>query len=212
MGDAVLAVFGIPQAHEDDPERAVWPPSLSATTSRASPRGSHTGTTPTCSLRISINTGDVVSSREAAARGELTVSGDMGPSHPSASAGRRARRGSRRRPHPACGRSPQATRLEAGSLRRGSGAPCTPGSRARSPRLPRGAESKGADGADYTAGTKSWPCLPLLATRAVRERVPQLVTLFGAAGVGKSRLLRRGAPGCPRRGCSRDITSRTATG
>ena len=31
--------------------------------------------------------------------------------------------------------------------------------------------------------------LAAVATRAVRERVPQLVTLFGPAGVGKSRLL-----------------------
>ena len=75
-GDAVLAVFGIPQAHEDDPERAVRA-ALAAHerfvsfTERVHGRhGAEVG------LRIGVNTGEVVSGREAAARGEMMVSGD----------------------------------------------------------------------------------------------------------------------------------------
>jgi len=75
-GDAVLAVFGIPQAHEDDPERAVRAAlavreSFVSFTDRVQGRhGADVG------LRIGVNTGEVVAGREAAARGELMVSGD----------------------------------------------------------------------------------------------------------------------------------------
>jgi class 3 adenylate cyclase len=76
VGDAVLAVFGVPQAYGDDAERAVRAglavlerfPSF-ATRIRER-HGAEVG------LRVGVNTGDVVSSREAAARGELIVSGD----------------------------------------------------------------------------------------------------------------------------------------
>jgi adenylate cyclase len=74
-GDAVLAVFGIPQAHEDDPERAVRAAlavrdGFDAFTERVQGRhGAEVG------LRIGINTGEVVASREAAARGELSMAG-----------------------------------------------------------------------------------------------------------------------------------------
>jgi len=76
VGDAVLAVFGIPLAHEDDPERAVraalaaherFPAFAALIEGRY---GMSVG------LRTGINTGNVVSSRETAARGELIVSGD----------------------------------------------------------------------------------------------------------------------------------------
>ena len=75
-GDAVLAVFGIPQAHEDDPERAVRAAlavrdSFDTFTARVQGRhGADVG------LRIGVNTGEVVAGREAASRGELMVSGD----------------------------------------------------------------------------------------------------------------------------------------
>jgi class 3 adenylate cyclase len=76
VGDAVLAVFGIPSAHEDDPERAVRA-ALAAHkrfASFAERIDSRYGAS--VGLRTGINTGDVVSSRETAARGELMVSGD----------------------------------------------------------------------------------------------------------------------------------------
>ena len=75
-GDAVLAVFGNPQAHEDDPERAVRAAlavrdRFGSFTERVQGRhGAEVG------LRVGVNTGDVVAGRDAAARGELMVSGD----------------------------------------------------------------------------------------------------------------------------------------
>ena len=76
VGDAVLAVFGIPRAHEDDPERAVR--------AALATHDGFSGFAATVadrygvdvSLRIGVNTGEVVAGREAAARGELMVSGD----------------------------------------------------------------------------------------------------------------------------------------
>src|SRR6476646_579193 len=76
VGDAVMAVFGVPQAHEDDAERAVR--AALASQQRfgglagriAESYGLDVG------LRIGIATGEVVSGRDAAARGELMVSGD----------------------------------------------------------------------------------------------------------------------------------------
>ena len=75
-GDAILAVFGIPQTHEDDPERAVRAAlaahdQFAAFADRVRAEyGAEVG------LRIGVNTGEVVAGREAAARGELMVSGD----------------------------------------------------------------------------------------------------------------------------------------
>src|SRR5438034_10809389 len=75
-GDAVLAVFGIPQAHEDDPERAVRAALAvrdrfdSFTELVEGRHGAEVG------LRIGVNTREVVGGPEAAARGELMVSGD----------------------------------------------------------------------------------------------------------------------------------------
>ena len=71
-----MAVFGVPQAHENDPERAVR---AALALRDAFPefagrvRSTHAHEV---ALRIGVNTGEVVSSRESAARGELVVSGD----------------------------------------------------------------------------------------------------------------------------------------
>ena len=76
VGDAVLAVFGVPQTHEDDAERAVRAAlairdAFPAFAARVAERhGGEVG------LRIGVNTGEVIAGREAAARGELVVSGD----------------------------------------------------------------------------------------------------------------------------------------
>ena len=77
VGDAVLAVFGVPQTHEDDAERAVRAAlairdAFPAFAARVGERhGGEIG------LRIGVNTGEVIAGREAAARGELVVSGDV---------------------------------------------------------------------------------------------------------------------------------------
>src|SRR5262249_4970821 len=75
VGDAVLAVFGIPRAHEDDPERAVRAGLAAQERFESFAGGVRERFGHDVGLRIGINTGEVVAGREAAARGELIVSG-----------------------------------------------------------------------------------------------------------------------------------------
>jgi len=56
IGDAVMAVFGVPQAHEDDPERAVR--AALTMVSRLASVGRRHGVE--CALRVGIDTGVVV--------------------------------------------------------------------------------------------------------------------------------------------------------
>jgi class 3 adenylate cyclase len=68
IGDAVMAVFGLPSAHDDDPERAVraalaigdTPPAL-----------------PDLRIRIGIATGEVIANPSAADKGEFLVTGEV---------------------------------------------------------------------------------------------------------------------------------------
>ncbi len=76
-GDAILAVFGVPQAHEDDPERAV----RAALAIRAR-FGAFAGRVATAhggtvGIRLGVETGEVVAGRDAVSRGELMVTGDV---------------------------------------------------------------------------------------------------------------------------------------
>src|SRR5436305_272206 len=76
VGDAVLAVFGIPRTHEDDPERAVRAALSAQEEFRSFAESVRERFGSEVSLRVGVNTGEVVAGREAAARGELMVSGD----------------------------------------------------------------------------------------------------------------------------------------
>jgi class 3 adenylate cyclase/tetratricopeptide (TPR) repeat protein len=67
IGDAVMAVFGLPTAHEDDPERSV----------RAAARILHAvDRLGDIATRIGIATGEVVADPAAAEKGEFLVTGD----------------------------------------------------------------------------------------------------------------------------------------
>lgn len=87
IGDAVVAVFGVPQAHEDDPERAVHAPLAMHAAMRgvnekvrADLRAAMTPASPldldqfTLRLRIGVHTGLVISRVEES--GEFAVTGD----------------------------------------------------------------------------------------------------------------------------------------
>ena len=186
VGDAILAVFGIPQTHEDDAERAVRAalalhdrfPAFAATVERR--HGTEVG------LRIGINTGEVVSGRDAAARGEMMVSGDavnvaarlQQLAEPgTVLVGERTRHATQR----AIGYQ-QVESLDAkGKSERVKAWLAVEAVAERGTRAGFGAPLIGRD--DELA------LLDLTAARVRRERAPQLVTVFGHAGVGKSRLL-----------------------
>ena len=70
IGDAVMAVFGLPQAHGNDPERA-----LAAALALRAALVDDTLLAGRLSLRIGVNTGDVVATRDASA-GDFLVTGD----------------------------------------------------------------------------------------------------------------------------------------
>jgi class 3 adenylate cyclase/tetratricopeptide (TPR) repeat protein len=188
VGDAVLAVFGIPRAHEDDADRAVLTAlavrdGFQGFARRVEERhGAHVG------LRIGVNTGEVVSSRESAARGELMVSGDA--VNVAARLQQAAEPGEvlvGSRTHAATSRLVRYDSRGAISVK-GKSAPVEAWV-ARA--VADGPARRGIEGlsAPMIGRDEELAVLSAVASRVARERVPQLVTLFGAAGVGKSRLL-----------------------
>ncbi len=186
VGDAVLAVFGIPQAHEDDAERAVragldLTADFAGFASRLRDRhGAQVG------LRVGVNTGEVVTGRQAAARGELMVSGDA------------VNVAARLQQHAEPGEVLVGARTYAATARVVAYAERAP-IEAKGKREPvtawtavgvrSGVGEDDALGAPLVGRDEELAVLTALATRAERERAPQLVTLLGPAGVGKSRLL-----------------------
>ncbi len=186
VGDAVLAVFGVPQSHEDDPERAIRAALAIAEAFEpfaARIRDVHSADV---GLRIGVNTGEVVAGREASARGELIVSGDavnvaarlQQLARPgTVLVGARTRQATHRAiayrqvgPVTAKGKSGPLDAWEA------IGVTAPPGTR------------PSRFGARLIGRDDELALLRLTAARVRRDHSPQLVTVYGHAGVGKSRL------------------------
>jgi class 3 adenylate cyclase/tetratricopeptide (TPR) repeat protein len=72
IGDAVMAVFGLPAIHEDDPERAAR--AAAAIRSRVRP-DVEAGTLP--EIRVGISTGEAVANPQATEKGEFLVTGEV---------------------------------------------------------------------------------------------------------------------------------------
>jgi len=187
VGDAILAVFGIPQTHEDDPERAVRAALAAHDRFTAFADRVRTRYGADVGLRIGVNTGEVVAGREAAARGELMVSGDA------------VNVAARLQQSATPGEVLVGERTHAATSRAVSYGPR------------RDIDAKGKDAhvrawvaltalpeptvrsigltAPFVGRKEELAVLDAVASRVAREDVAQLVTLFGQAGVGKSRLL-----------------------
>jgi class 3 adenylate cyclase/tetratricopeptide (TPR) repeat protein len=188
VGDAVLAVFGVPVAHDDDPERAVRAALAVRDRFPDFAAGVHERHGLEVGLRMGVNTGEVVAGREASARGELIVSGDA--VNVAARLQQRAEPGQvlvGERTHAATMRS-IAYRDGGSEPAKGKSAPVA----AWEPLEPfAGPGRRGVEAlqAPIIGRDDELAVLRALATRVERDRAPQLVTLFGPAGVGKSRLL-----------------------
>ena len=188
VGDAVLAVFGIPQAHEDDAERGVR--AALAVHERFGAFAAHVLERfgAEVGLRIAVNTGDVVSSREAAARGELMVSGD--PVNVAARLQQHAQPGEILVGE----RTWSVTRrtISYGAPRevdaKGKPVPVRAWATAGAADDPSPADIAGLT-APLIGRESELAVLTAVCSRVAREPVPQLVMLYGQAGVGKSRLL-----------------------
>jgi class 3 adenylate cyclase/tetratricopeptide (TPR) repeat protein len=180
IGDAVVAIFGAPVAHEDDPERAV----RTAFAMREAVGELNDGSDVDLHLRIGVNTGEAVVSLGAIETGVGIVTGDVvntcqrletaapvdgilvGESTYRATAGAFEYREAG--PVPAKGKSRPVPAWEALSAREAAERPATP-----------------------LVGR--WQELSQLLDALVRvreERTPQLVSLVGVPGIGKTRLAR----------------------
>ena len=188
VGDAVLAVFGVPLAHDDDAERGV----RAALAVRERFRGFAGDVIERhgidVGLRIGLNTGEVVAGREAAARGELMVTGDA--VNVAARLQQRAQPGQvlvGERTRAATRRSVRYTSLGPAPAK-GKDVPVPAWEATAVVSLPgrRGVEGLSAE---MIGREEELVVLQALTTRVERERAPQLVTIYGLAGVGKSRLL-----------------------
>ncbi|MDQ4006142.1 MAG: AAA family ATPase, partial [Actinomycetota bacterium] len=184
IGDAIVAVFGVPAAHEDDPARALRAAlrmrgALEAVNRSIADRG------VTLEMRMGINTGEVIAVTDPKP-GEAMVSGDTvnvaARLEQSAEPGQivvatrtaRAVRGFRFG-------SPVEIELK------GKGEPATS--------LPllglAEADERGIPGlrAPLVGRDSEIAVLDTVWNRATSERRPHLVTIYGDAGVGKSRLV-----------------------
>lgn len=188
VGDAIMAVFGIPHAHEDDAERAVRAAlalreRFAELIERSRERYGE------LALRIGVNTGEVVAGREAAARGELMVSGDA----VNVAARLQQRAGASEilvgaRTHAATHRSVEYVSRGMAAAK-GKGAPLEAWAVVTVDVDPGERPGGGGFAAPMVGRDDELAVLRALAARVERERAPQLVTVFGPAGVGKSRLL-----------------------
>lgn len=177
IGDAVMAVFGAPVAHGDDPERAVRAALALLDAAKSD---------PDLQMRIAVNTGEALVSLSAnTAQGESLVAGDVVNTaarlqtaapvngilvgEETYHATRSAIDYEQAEPVVAKGKQ-EPVRVWRALAARGA-----PGERAagRVPMLGRESELEALRGI--------W-------ARVTNERRPQLVTLFGPAGIGKSRL------------------------
>jgi class 3 adenylate cyclase/tetratricopeptide (TPR) repeat protein len=177
IGDAVMAVFGLPTAHDDDPERAV----RAAEAIRAAPPA-----LPDLRVRIGIATGEVIANPAAAEKGEFLVTGEVvnlaARLQGAASAGGVLIDA---RTHRTVAEIVEATSTEPLALK-GFAAPVQ-GWLVRSLRPP--AERPGRiRRAPLLARDEELGLMDVLLQRVIRDRRAAMITVIGEAGVGKSRL------------------------
>ncbi len=188
IGDAVVAVFGVPAAHEDDPERAVRA-ALAMQRRLAGLNEDAAGSSGVqLAMRIGVNTGEVVTAtgvdRENLVTGEpvnVAARFQALASPGGIVVGDRTYRDTRDvigyRP---LGKvsvkgidQPLSAWEVTGELERASGPVLVAGSVGKAPIVGRDSELE---------------LLELLFNRTLREETPSLVTVVGPAGIGKSRL------------------------
>ena len=185
IGDEIMAVFGLPVSHEDDPERAVRAAvEMQAELLRPDERLRLAGGTG-LQMRLGINTGEVMANPQAAEKGEFMVTGDA------VNVAARLRASAAPATTLLGERTHRSTEWmseqdEVGPLQLKGKADAV-----RAWRL-RGLRAEPARRQSLTAPlvgrASELALLQDLAQRAGREGRPQFVTIFGLPGVGKSRL------------------------
>ena len=175
IGDAVMAVFGIPQAHGDDAERAL------AAALALRDRVMRDPQTAALTLRMGVNTGEVVATRETNA-GDFLVTGDA--VNVAARLQQSAEPGTIVAGERSC-RAVSGFRFseEQRIAVKGKREPIVGATL-----IERTAERR-APRSPFLGREHDLAQLQLVADRAFSERRPQLVTITAPAGTGKSRLV-----------------------
>jgi len=188
IGDNVMAVFGAPVAHEDDPERAVRAAlAMQAAMSEINAEiGAHAASRGIeLALRVGINSGEVLAGRVG---DQYTVIGDavnVAARLQAASAVDTVTVGASTRRSTAAAieyRDLEPLRLKGKS----EPIPAWEAVRLAEPEAPK---ATGRGTGPFIGRDEELALLVSLFERAVREARPYLVTVFGEAGIGKSRLL-----------------------
>jgi predicted ATPase/class 3 adenylate cyclase len=181
IGDAVMAVFGLPSAHEDDPMRAV----RAAFAMRQRLEGLNRTRNADLRLRIGVSTGEVVTDPAAVRAGEFMATGEV------VNLAARLQQSAPANSVVVDERTYDAVRY-AVELR-----PLSPAGDGEFAARPRWEVVALASAADPTKTRLRAPMLGregemqflnALYRRVVDGRRPHLVTVMGAAGAGKSRL------------------------
>ena len=170
IGDAVLAVFGAPVAHGDDPDRAIS--AALALVERVDALGEG------LAVRVGVNTGDVLF---AGPGSDLSVAGEavnVAARLEQAAAPGEVLVGER------TVRAARLARLVPGPAIDAKGIP-EPVATWRAQAVER---ARAPSATRMVGRDDDLELLELVYRRAVRERVPQLVTIMGDAGIGKTRL------------------------
>ncbi len=176
IGDAVMAVFGVPQAHGDDPDRAV---AAALDLSRRVESLGHE-----LSVRIGVETGEVLAARPG---GDLSVTGEA------VNAAARLQQAAKpgevlvgERAARACRAARVAERAPVDA--KGFPAPLAAWTAVGAGVVGDAAHSGNGASTPFLGRDDDLALLELVHRRATRDRVPQLVTITGDAGVGKTRL------------------------
>ena len=179
IGDAVVAVFGAPVAHEDDPERAV----------RAALAIRDAATEAGVALRVAVNTGEALVTLDARpSEGEGMVAGDVVNT---------AARIQSAAPVNGVLVGESTYRATAHVIEYGPAASIEAKGKSEpvpvwvavAPRSRFGSDVEQAPLAALVGREREVDVLRDALTRARQEREPQLVTLVGVPGIGKSRIV-----------------------
>jgi len=181
IGDAVMCVFGLPTAHEDDPERAV----RTAVAMQARMPSLNNRLKADLHIRIGISTGEVVADPRAVTAGEFMVTGDVV---------NLAARLQQQAPPDGIAVDERTFGVTRHLVRHKPLAPFSEGDFANRPRwqVVALAEASSADTrlrARLVGREDEVRFLLALYRRVVEGRKPHLATILGAAGVGKTRLV-----------------------